>query len=304
MKPAQIHVSKFPPQHRNKCYCQMQREFHYKNSAGMDKTDNQKKRYFVKTRNNCRPKSAEYQPNSKPIQSNFHSNRTSPQLSPMQDIYQSFPNRLNKISCNHETNPITRNILNNKTSSSDLQRINTIQSCNYHSDEATNIPNSKLFNVIYDRYKKLREIETFRAENANECISVLNQQTNHNRVPNKSAVKHVCKHRYRYLMEPTISNERGESKCELCEKWCDVERFKNTVARGNCCIVDKSDSSNFSHGDDGAMDDCKIILEVQNLNISSTAKPKSKQPKKRVIHRSWLLKEQAKSLALNQQRRY
>lgn len=300
--------SKFRPQHRKQCYCQMKRECYNNNVIKVDSSNhNKEKNYFVKNRNSCCSNSTEYQPIAQQFKSKTQPTGTSSHYSTMQEIYHSFPNQFNATSCNHKTNPISRNILNNKTSTSDLHRINqginTIQSYNCHSDEASNIPNLKLFNVIYDRYEKLREIETFRAENANECISVLNQQTNHNRVPNKPVVKHVCQHRYRYLMEPIISNGRGESKCELCEKWCGVERLKNTVASGNCCIVDKIDSSNLMNYDDST-DDCKIILEVQNLNISSEAKSKTKQLKKNVSNRSWHLMEQAKSLALNQQQRY
>lgn len=302
-----MQISKFPPQHQNNCYCQMKRERYNKNGNKVDSNHNKKKHYFVKTRNNCSPKPTEYQPIAHQFKSKRLPSGMSSQYSTMQDMYQSLPKQLNTISCNHETNPISQTILNNKTSSVDLHRINQginpIQTHDYHSaEEASAIPNSKLFNVIYDRYEKLREIETFRAENANECISVLNLQTNHNRVPNKSDVKHVCQHRYRYLMEPTISNGRGESKCELCEKWCGLERLKNIVAGGNCCIVDKIDSSDFVNSVDGTSD-CKIILEVQNLNISSEAKPKRKQLKKKAS-RSWHLIEQARSLALNQQQRY
>lgn len=284
----------------------MKREYY---NRSVNSADSTKKHYFVKNRNSCCLNSTEHQPTAQQFKSNMHpTTGTSSQLSTVEeDIYQSFPNRFNSNSCNHETNPINPHILNNKTSSLDLHRINrdinTIHTDNYHTDEAGNIPNSKLFNVIYDRYEKLREIETFRAENANECISVLNQQTNHNRVPNKSAVKHVCQHRYRYLMEPTISNGRGESKCELCEKWCGLERLKNTMASGNCCIVDKIDSSDFREYGDG-VNDCRIILEVQNLGISTEAKPKTKKLKKNSGNRSWHLMEQAKSLALNQQQRY
>lgn len=302
-----MRIPKFSPQYRNKCYCQMQRECYHNYANKADKNNNQNKRYFVKMRNSSRPNPIEHQPHAPQFEFQTHPTGTSSQLSTVQDIHQTFPNQLNSMLCNHATNPIRRNSLNNKTPSADLKCINgcmnTIQTYNYHSDEATYIPNSKLFNVIYDRYEKLREIETFRVENANECISVLNQQTNHNRVANKSVVKHVCQHRYRYLMEPTISNGRGESKCELCEKWCGLERLKNTVANGNCCIVDKIDASNFVHVGDGT-DDCKIILEIQNLNISPGVKAKPKQLKKKINNRSWHLKEQAKSLALNQQRRY
>lgn len=291
----------------SKCYCHTKRERFNRNKDESHLV--KKKHYFVKTRNSCCRNPTEYEPIAQQFKSKpYPTEETSSQFSTMQDIYQSLPNQFNTNSCNHQTNSITQNISYNKTSSSDLHRsnqgINTIPTNNYHSDEASNIPNLKLFNVIYDRYQKLREIETFRAENANECISVLNQQTNHNRVPNKSVVKHVCQHRYRYLMEPTISNGRGESKCELCEKWCGVERLKSTVANGNCCIVDKIDSSDFVNCGDGT-NDCKIILEVQNLNISSETKSKTKQRKKMAgNNRSWHLMEQAKSLALNQQQRY
>lgn len=301
-----MQVSKFPPQHQNKCYCQMKRERYYKNGTKVDNKHNNKKRYFVKTRTSCCSNPTDSQPIVHQCKPKSHPTGTFSKFSPMQDMHESLPKQFNTIPCNHKTNPISQNILNNKTSSLDLHRINQdinrIQTRNYHSDEASSSPNSKLFNVIYDRYEKLREIETFRAENANECISVLNQQTNHNRVPNKSDMKHVCQHRYRYLMEPTTSNGRGESKCELCEKWCGMERLKNTVKSGNCCIVDKIDSS--VKCDDDGTDDCKIILEVQNLNISPEAKPKTKQLKKKVSNRSWHLMEQAKSLALNQQQRY
>lgn len=306
-----MQISKFPPQHQNKCYCRMKRECYNKPAS---KTDNSKKKhFFVKTRNiNCCSKPSTSQQIEQQFTHEYHPIATSSQFSTMQDTNRSLPNQFSAtISCNQKANPITQNILNNKTSiSSDLHRINRgihpIQYSNYHSEEASNIPNSKLFNVIYDRYEKLREIETFRAENANECISVLNQQTNHNRVPNKSVVKHVCLHRYRYLMEPTISNGRGESKCELCEKWCGMERLKNTIASGNCCIVDKIDNSGlvYGAGDDDGINDCRVILEVQNLNTPSKAKPKTKQSKRKNNNRSWHLMEQAKSLALNQQRRY
>lgn len=296
-----MQISKFRAQHRNKCYCQMKRECYVKNVNKVDNNRNNKKHYFVKNRNSCCLNSTEYKPIAQPLKPKMHPIGMSSEFSTMQEMCQRLPNhQFNTTSCNHETNSISRNILNNTT----LHRINrdTIQTNNYHSDEGSNIPNLKRFNVIYDRYDKLREIETFRAENANECISVLNQQTNHNRVPNKSVVKHVCQHRYRYLMEPTISNGRGESKCELCDKWCGAEHLKYTVASGNCCIVDKIDSSNFMNCGD-ATDDFRIILEVQNLDISSEGKPKTKQLKKKTSNRSWYLMEQAKSLALNQQER-
>ncbi len=302
-----MQIARFPPQHQTKCYCRMKRESYNKHPNKSDSNRNKKKHYFVKTRNSCCPNPSQSQPMYQQMKYNSQPTATTPsQVSTMQDIYQN-PNQFTAtISYNHGTNPITHNILNNKTSSSNLHHgSNPIQTFNYHSDEAVNIPNSKLFNVIYDRYDKLREIETFRAENANECISVLNQQTNHNRVPNKSAVKHVCLHRYRYRMEPTISNGRGESKCELCEKWCGIQRLKNTVASGNCCIVDRIDGSEIVNGD--GTNDCKIILEVQNLDISSEVKPTSSSGKKLIkkkSNRSWHLLEQAKSLALNQQRRY
>lgn len=284
----------------------MKRECYNKNVTNADSSQNKKKHYFVKTRTSCCPNPHRDRPNGHRFEFESHPSATSRQHS----TEQSFPNFRNQcnttISCNHKTNPIMQNISNDDIFSLNLhptnRSMNPISSHNYHSVEASNYPKYKLFNVIYDRYEKLREIETFRAENANECISVLNQQTNHNRVPNKSTVKHVCLHRYRYLMEPTMSNGRGESKCELCEKWFCLERLKDTVAGGNCCIVDKIDSSDFVNGDDGT-NDCKIILEVQSSDISSKANPRANQIKKKNTNRSWTLVEQAKSLALNQQQR-
>lgn len=294
-----MEIAKFPPQHRNKCYCQTKREYGHNNGIKGDTNElSKRKTYFVKVRN-THPNSAEHQRSAQRfVKSKSHHGTTSSKSSPMQ----SFPNQLNTMCCNHGTNPISRNTSQSQTSHSDLHHANTYQGNNFQSNVTNNIPNSKLFNVIYDPYDKLREIKTFRAENANECISVLNQQTNHHRVPNKFAVKHVCQHRYRYLIEPTGSNGRGESQCDLCEKWCGLDRLKNVVASGNCYIVDKSDSSNLLI-DDG--NDCKVILEVQNMNISTDPKTtKSKQQRKKTVNRSWHLMEQAKSLALNQQRRY
>lgn len=312
-----MQIMKFPPQHQNKCYCRKKRECNV--NKHINKTDESnhknKKHYFIKTRNPCCVKPS--QPSEHQFNYKSHPTAMSSQFSTMQIPNQRFPNQFDATSsCNQETNPITQNILTNKTSTgSDIHRVNhhPIQFFNAHSVGVStvnnNVPDSKLFNVIYDRYEKLREIETFRAENANECISVLNQQTNHNRVPNKSVTKHVCLHRYRNMMEPTISNGRGESKCELCEKWCGMERLKSTVTGGRCCIVDRIDSSGWFNGigggDGEGADDCKIILEVQNLNISSEAmKPKMKQTKKNRKNRSWHLMEQGKSLALNQQCRH
>src|ERR1700744_208034 len=123
-----MQISKYPPQHRSRCYCQLQRECYYKDKV--DNNHNQKKRYFVKMRNNHRPNSTEYQPNTQQFNFKLQPSGISSQSST------SFPNRLNTISCNHEINLIIRNILDNKTSSSNLHGINrglnTIQTYNCH----------------------------------------------------------------------------------------------------------------------------------------------------------------------------